>query len=289
MLATVIDFEFNQPSRKIIQLGAVVVDLKKNEILDTFSYIVNPHEDLDPSITELTGITQADVDASNGIGPCIRKFWEFQQGKTIIAWGNDVDMLRVATKDAGKTVPPKMRAVDLKATASILRNGFTGKQESNGLAGCLKQFGMKFLGTPHNALWDAYNTALLAGEFAQRIKQLEGVRSMLGAGTAKGVLLTSQQAADFLGVSSVNTIKNWLEGGHFPGATQTIGGHWRFTKAEVLAVKCRMAEIKANNAAGRFAPLKDLPERTFPEDIRYQLPADTAMMFQALKKRADQT
>lgn len=41
--------------------------------------------------------------------------------------------------------------------------------------------------------------------------------------SAKAAQLTSKQAATLLGVSSANTVKNWLEGGWFPGAFQTAG------------------------------------------------------------------
>jgi len=53
--------------------------------------------------------------------------------------------------------------------------------------------------------------------------------------------LTSTQAARVLGVSSPTTVKNWLEGGRFPGALRTPGGHWRFPLSEVLAVRDAMA------------------------------------------------
>lgn len=67
-------------------------------------------------------------------------------------------------------------------------------------------------------------------------------------------VLTSTQAAALLGVSSVNTVKNWLTGGHFPGATRTPGGHWRFVRSEVLAVRERMSELRARNARGDLSP-----------------------------------
>lgn len=61
--------------------------------------------------------------------------------------------------------------------------------------------------------------------------------------------LSSTAAAQILGVSSINTIKNWLEGGHFPSAYRTPGGHWRFVKSEVLAVKEAMENLRRKNEA----------------------------------------
>ncbi len=66
--------------------------------------------------------------------------------------------------------------------------------------------------------------------------------------------LTSSEAAALLGLSSANTVKNWLAAGYFPGAFQTRGGHWRFLRAEVEAVKARMADMGERNRRGDLAP-----------------------------------
>ena|SRR5688572_22818903 len=66
--------------------------------------------------------------------------------------------------------------------------------------------------------------------------------------------LTSAEAAQILGVSSPNTVKNWLKSGTFPGAFQTQGGHWRFLRSEVEQMRARMEELRRKNAAGDLAP-----------------------------------
>lgn len=66
--------------------------------------------------------------------------------------------------------------------------------------------------------------------------------------------LTSGEAARLLGVSSRNTVKNWLESGYFPNAFKTHGGHWRFPKAEVLAAKEALRELQARNLNGDLTP-----------------------------------
>jgi len=68
-------------------------------------------------------------------------------------------------------------------------------------------------------------------------------------------ILTTGQAASLLGVASTNTVKNWLEAGHFPGAYRTPGGHWRFVLAEVEAVKARMEQLNQRNQRGDLEPL----------------------------------
>jgi hypothetical protein len=50
-------------------------------------------------------------------------------------------------------------------------------------------------------------------------------------------VLTSGQAAAVLGVSSPNTVTNWLEAGQLPGAHRTARGHWRCLVEEVEEVE----------------------------------------------------
>ena len=75
--------------------------------------------------------------------------------------------------------------------------------------------------------------------------------------------LTSGQAAALLGVSSANTVKNWLASGQFPGAFKTAGGHWRFLRSEVEAVKERMEELREKNTREDLTP-SDPSEAEYP-------------------------
>ena len=67
--------------------------------------------------------------------------------------------------------------------------------------------------------------------------------------------LTSKQAATLLGVSSANTVKNWLEGGWFPSAFQTAGGHWRFPLEDVEAVRSRLEGLRDRNSRRDLTPV----------------------------------
>jgi excisionase family DNA binding protein len=59
------------------------------------------------------------------------------------------------------------------------------------------------------------------------------------------------EVAKILGVSSPQTIRNWLEEGVFPGVDRrTVGGHRRFRLEDVCAVMARMAHTAAENDAG---------------------------------------
>jgi excisionase family DNA binding protein len=75
------------------------------------------------------------------------------------------------------------------------------------------------------------------------------------AASAQSDTLTSTEAAALLGVASANTVKNWLEGGYFPGAFQTPGGHWRFPRDEVEAVKMRIEELRDRNRNRDLKPV----------------------------------
>ncbi|MCP9774308.1 helix-turn-helix domain-containing protein [Cyanobium sp. WAJ14-Wanaka] len=77
-------------------------------------------------------------------------------------------------------------------------------------------------------------------------------------------VLTSTEAASLLGVASANTVKNWLEGGHFPGAFQTPGGHWRFPREEVEAVMMRMEDLRGRNRQVDLMPVGGDEESIHP-------------------------
>jgi excisionase family DNA binding protein len=72
--------------------------------------------------------------------------------------------------------------------------------------------------------------------------------------SASAAPLTSKQAATLLGVSSANTVKNWLEGGWFPGAFRTPGGHWRFPLEDVEAVRMRLEGLRDRNSRRDLIP-----------------------------------
>lgn len=88
---------------------------------------------------------------------------------------------------------------------------------------------------------------------AGRVDLVDAIKPM-GLRPDTGDYLTSTQAASILGVSSANTVKNWLEGGYFPGAFKTPGGHWRFPRAEVEAMRTRIQELHERNRSGNMQP-----------------------------------
>lgn len=63
---------------------------------------------------------------------------------------------------------------------------------------------------------------------------------------SKDDLFDTQAAASFLGVTQPDTIRNWLEGGSFPGAFQSRG-QWFFPAVELAKVKSRMDAVQNSN------------------------------------------
>lgn len=67
-------------------------------------------------------------------------------------------------------------------------------------------------------------------------------------------VLTSTQAAELLEISSPNVVKNWLHGGHFPGAFKAPSGHWQFPLEEVEAVRSRLSLLHERNSRRDLMP-----------------------------------
>ena len=161
-----LDLEMNQPSGKIIQIGACVLDHRNEKIIATFNLYVNPKENLTPEIIELTGITQEKVDTEGyDIKDAYEKLKEFHKKnkcfKNPILWGSgswsDSDCLYKQSK----SIEPNFmghRVIDTKTIyqSMMIRQGKTTK---SGLVASMEKMGLGFDGRPHDALADAINTA----------------------------------------------------------------------------------------------------------------------------------
>ena len=76
---------------------------------------------------------------------------------------------------------------------------------------------------------------------------------------SKGDLSDTTAAALYLGVSQPGTIRNWLEGGSFPGAFQSRG-QWFFPAVELNKVKRRMDAALGLNSSGELPQPVDFGE-----------------------------
>ena len=164
----VIDCEFNQPSRKTIQIGAAIYDVRSAACYGTLDLYVNPGEPITPEITELTGIRDRDV----ANAPNIFEAWEILKDfhkkhkvfKNPLVWGSGVRNDSIALhqeacgdRGTGEENFMGWRVLDAKTLFQSLML-FENRGYAGGLADCMQRVGLKFEGDKHRALTDARNT-----------------------------------------------------------------------------------------------------------------------------------
>lgn len=187
MKIAVIDLELNQPSDKIIQIGAVCLDVKSGKIAEghkSFNVYVLPDEPMNPTIVNLTGITDQLL-KQKGIPlyQALTEFWlwmkESGAGKNISAWGVDYYEVINESKKLGVEYPNRLRCLNIKEMASVLRCSFPTEKSRGGLSNTMELFKLPFVGTPHDAYWDAFNTAKLLSLFQKLVEKSIKIRAMV--------------------------------------------------------------------------------------------------------------
>lgn len=170
-----LDCEFNQPSRKTIEIGAAVFDVKSGELIEKFQTHVNPGEPITQFITELTRITDKDVQNAPQMLEAFQMLQAFHKKNKVfmnpIVWGagSSNDSLALynetyPTKETKEEHPNFMgyRIIDAKTLYQSLRM-FQNKQIKGGLKTACTEKGMNIgwddrFGQNHGALADALNT-----------------------------------------------------------------------------------------------------------------------------------
>jgi inhibitor of KinA sporulation pathway (predicted exonuclease) len=187
MKVLALDLEMNQPSGRIIQIGAVIGDLSDGCVEDTFCVYVNPGEPIDSFIQELTGVTQAHADSGMSLRHAYDRLLEFRAGRVDdkfpwpLTWGGgDSQYLKQELKMVGADIsefPFGRRWFDVKTLfqAYAIANGVklqAGQKRAMGRCGIM------FTGRAHDAAVDAYNTFRFAHWLISKMKcdALQGVR-----------------------------------------------------------------------------------------------------------------
>lgn len=169
-----LDCEYNQPSQKTIEIGAVVYDVRSGNKVESFQTYVNPGEpiyNIDPvnpgdpdNIAKLTGIYDHMVMGAPDIKQAFEELrWFHAKHKCFVnplVWGsgvrNDSQLLHI---ESGSELPNFMgyRVIDVK---SIFQSIQMMKNEKirGGLSSTCDRLGIGFEGRPHGALADAVNT-----------------------------------------------------------------------------------------------------------------------------------
>jgi len=162
---TALDLELNQPSNKIIQIGAVTGNIYTGQILERLSVFVNPNEELNPSIIQLTKIKQNDVDSGltleEGYGLLQEMHESYKAFCNPVTWGGG-DSAEILNQL--KQENPNFqgwcfgrRWIDTK-TLYVTWRLANQKPPTGGLSRAMTNLGLQFKGQAHNALWDAENT-----------------------------------------------------------------------------------------------------------------------------------
>lgn len=181
-----LDLEFNQPSRRIIQVGVALGTLGQPEVTyQVRSWLLDPGEPVAPEITQLTGITDDAIAA--GAVPLSKVAVELgamlSQGPVFVnpvTWGGgDAETLLAAFREGGIAFPHfGRRWLDVKTMHSLLRLA-QGKNPSGGLRSIMAQYGLAFSGMPHRADVDALNTLRLFFRLLERQGRLLAAADLL--------------------------------------------------------------------------------------------------------------
>lgn len=158
-----LDSGIARAERETIEIGAVAIDAASGEAIGSFQEYIRPvqHPKLTAFCTELTGITQATVEAAAFFPHVFARFTAWIDGfedAFLFAWGHyDKKQLIIDCRrhQIQYTLPAGF--LDFKGL-------FYKKQKllkRSGLEATLQQVGLRFEGRPHGALADARNTARL--------------------------------------------------------------------------------------------------------------------------------
>ena len=163
-------WKYKPPSftQEIIEIGAVKVN-PYGETVDTFNHFVKPvvHPNLSAFCTELTSITQEDVDKSKGFEEVLEQFQEFigiydNEDYLLCSWGffdrralqNDCTLHKLEKEWAEKHISLKHQYKELKRL-----------YYPPGLKKTLDKEGFEFSGTHHRGIDDAINLTKIFSKY----------------------------------------------------------------------------------------------------------------------------
>ena len=189
-----LDLEMNQPSGKIIQIGACIGYADTRVVGPKFSVIIDPEEPISDEIAELTGVTQKRVNEESvllidGYKRLVDFFNQYQPFMNPLTWGGPdvvelkeqvvIQQLRqegemdpdVFPREFPKNWPFGRRWLDVK-TVYIAYRMANGDTIQSGLARSMTKLGLAFDGRKHDAADDAANTIRVYFELLDRMKDV---------------------------------------------------------------------------------------------------------------------
>ncbi|MBG9988131.1 PolC-type DNA polymerase III [Aerococcaceae bacterium DSM 111176] len=140
---------------KMIELAAV--KMRGGEVIDTFETFINPNQKISAFTTELTSITNAQVEAAPQEAPVMEDFYKFSEGSILVAHNAsfDIGFINKAYERIGKepTSLPVIDTLELSRTV----NPDLKSHRLNTLA---KRYGVS-LDQHHRAVYDSEATGYL--------------------------------------------------------------------------------------------------------------------------------
>jgi inhibitor of KinA sporulation pathway (predicted exonuclease) len=159
-----------QVNNDIIQIGAVLLDRNLDEI-DRFTSLVKPREPITEYITNLTGITQDQVDIAPDFLTVANNLIEWASSNVnniknirICAWGTyfDVPILRRQFREYKVNYPFSGTAFDIKTLAMIWMSMSNRRTDKLSVEHVATTMGYQATGAYHDAMVDAdMETAIL--------------------------------------------------------------------------------------------------------------------------------
>jgi inhibitor of KinA sporulation pathway (predicted exonuclease) len=175
-----LDLEMNQAENsahtgKIIQVGLAIGNLEQNiKEYELFDWYVDPNEKIYPRITELTGITNQDIQEKsthleNIYNKINERIYHYNCYPNPVVWGaGDTSLLKQTFLDQlGYCKMFGHRDIDVKTLHTFFQLS-KEKPTSSSLKSALSNIKIKFEGEPHRAHHDAANTLFLFSELVKR-------------------------------------------------------------------------------------------------------------------------
>jgi 3'-5' exoribonuclease 1 len=147
---------------EIIEIGAVLVDAETLTPVGDFQTFIKPvrHPALTPFCTELTSITQAQVDGAPRFADAMLALRRFTGGRDALfaSWGDyDRNQFEQDARYHRVSLPFNGRHMNIKRAFSEA----LGESKRYGMAGALARVGLPLVGTHHRGIDDARNIARL--------------------------------------------------------------------------------------------------------------------------------
>ena len=178
MKLTCLDLEMNQPSGKIVQIGAVIGDTLSGAITNRLRIYINPGESIDPFITDLCGISQDQINQEGiPLSDGYRLLKDFHQKHSTfinpVTWGggDSQEIYDQLDEDSRKDWCFGRRWIDAKTMAVTRMIAREDRVYSGGLATTMKKYGLTFQGRKHDAQDDAENTFKMYYHMLQLVRQ----------------------------------------------------------------------------------------------------------------------